>query len=266
MGFVTPDYYILIPVHNGASLLPELLFFLTDLSAPSAEIVLVDDGSHDESWNLICRLAEQPPAGIHRIRGIRLDKNRGQQSALLAGLTTCRGKPVITMDDDLSHPPRTITGLLKAIEEGTQLAYALPPRRPGSALRRIFSRLHQLHMSIITNSSLSLRVGSYRGISPELTERILSGPLYFPYISAQALSLRPAPSAAMVPSSPFPGGTRGRITSFSLLKLEYRLAAAYGPLGILLRNFQKKTTSESSAGGQNAEEIARTWITEETGS
>ncbi len=241
MGVVNHGFYIVIPVHNGAALLPDLIRSLTDLSAPSAQIVLVDDGSSDKSWEIISR----SPG----VRGIRLDKNRGQQSAILAALTICRDKTVITMDDDLSHPLQTIPLLLRAIEDGAGLAYALPPRRPGSPLRRLSSRMHQIHMSLITSSPLSLQVGSYRALSPGLISRILSDPLSLPYISAQALSLRPAPSAVMVDSPPFTPGNHGRFSLFSLLKMEYQLATAYGPWS-------------RAPQGVNTGEIAGSWIAE----
>ncbi|MCK5737298.1 MAG: glycosyltransferase, partial [Spirochaetaceae bacterium] len=223
MGSLNPEYCIIIPVYNGASGLPELLDILSDLPGPSAEIVLVDDGSMDDTWDVICRNART------RIRGIKLDRNRGQQSAILAALTTCLNKPVITMDDDCSHPLPAIPHLLKALNKGIDLAYALPPRRPGSAPRRIVSRLHQYHMSFITGSSFSLQVGSFRGMSPGIINRILTEPLIFPYISAQALSLRPAPSVMMIDSPSFNPGHPGRLSLLSLLKIEWKLAAAYGP-------------------------------------
>ncbi len=239
MGVVNPGFHIVIPVHNGASLLPDLLRSLNDLSAPSAQIVLVDDGSSDESWEII--------SGSSGIQGIKLDKNRGQQSAILAALTICRDQTVITMDDDLSHPLQTIPLLLRAIEDGADLAYARPPRRPGSPLRRLSSRMHQIHMSRLTGSPFSLRVGSYRALSPNVVNRILSAPLSLPYLSAQALSLRPAPSAVMVDCPPFTPGNHGRFSLLSLLKMEYRLAAAYG-------------CWNRTPQGANAGEIAGSWI------
>ena len=244
MGVVNPGFYIVIPVYNGASLLPDLIRRLTDLSAPSAQIVLVDDGSRDESWEVISHSSG--------VRGIRLDKNRGQQSAILAALTTCRGKTVITMDDDLSHPLQTIPFLLRAVEDGTDLAYALPPRRPGAPFRRLSSRMHQIHMSLITGTALFIRVGSFRALSPDLISRILSEPLSFPYISAQALSLRPAPSVVMVDTPPFTPGKNGRFSLFSLIKLELSLAAAYGPWS-------------RAPQGMNTGEIAGSWIAEVSG-
>ncbi len=244
MGVVDFGYYIVVPVHNGASLLHDLIRSLTDLSAPSAQIILVDDGSRDESWEVISHSSG--------VQGIKLDKNRGQQSAILAALTTCRDKTVITMDDDLSHPLQTIPFLLRAIGEGADLAYALPPRRPGAPLRRLTSRIHQIHMSIITGAPFSVRVGSYRALSPDLVNRILAETLSFPYISAQALSLHPAPSVVMVESPPFSPGNHGRFSFSTLLKLEYKLAAAYRPWNWIPR-------------GVNAGEIAGSWIAEVSG-
>ena len=256
MGTVIPRFSIIVPVRNGASGLSELIGVLDDLSAPSAELVLVDDGSVDESWNVIRRYSNRQSHNQFPVRGIRLDKGRGQQSALLAALTTCRKRPVITMDDDLAHPTETIPRLLEALENGADLAYADPPRRPGSPLRSLASRMHQIHISLITGSSITVRVGSYRSMSSGLIDRILSEPVTFPYISTQALALRPAPRTVMVDSAEWNKGAHGRFPITQLLKLEYRLAVAYGLPGRLkLRRKQFSVSAAHTAAG---------WITEVT--
>ena len=256
MGTVIPRFSIIVPVRNGASRLSELIGVLDDLSAPSAELVLIDDGSVDESWKVIHRYSNRRSHNLIPVRGIRLDRGRGQQSALLTALTTCRNRPVITMDDDLAHPAETILRLLEALENGADLAYADPPRRPGSALRSLASRIHQIHLSLITGSSIAVRVGSYRSMSSGLIDRILSEPVTFPYISAQALALRPAPRAVMVGSAEWNTGAHGRFPIAQLLKLEYRLAAAYGPPGRL--KFRRKRSITSAA------QTAAGWIAEVT--
>lgn len=254
MGIVIPRFSIVIPVRNGVSRLSELIGDLDDLSAPSGELVLVDDGSVDGSWNVIRRYSNRQSRNLIPIRGIRLDKGRGQQSALLAALTTCRNRPIITMDDDLAHPAETIPRLLEALENGADLAYADPPRRPGSLFRRLASRIHQIHMSLITGSSIAVRVGSYRSMSSGLIDRILSEPVTFPYISAQALTLRPAPRVVMVDSAEWKTGTQGRFPIAQLLRLEYRLAAAYGlPGRSKLRRKRSAVSAAQKAAGWIAE-------------
>jgi glycosyltransferase involved in cell wall biosynthesis len=249
MGAVDSRFSIVIPVRNGASKLPALISALDKLAAPSAELVLVDDGSIDGSWDLIKGYSSRQKPKQISVRGIRLDRGRGQQSAILAGLTVCRNQPVITMDDDLAHPVEAVPDLLSALENGADLAYADPPRRPGFFLRRAVSRIHQVHMSLITGTSPGIRVGSFRSLSSNLIDRILEKPVFFPYVSAQALTLFPPPVVVMVGTSIWNSGSEGRFSLLSLVNLEFRLAAAYGPLSLLgLSRGRSNDSAELRAG------------------
>ncbi len=256
MGAVDSRFSIVIPVRNGAPKLPALISALDKLAAPSAELILVDDGSIDGSWDLIKGYSSRQKSKQISVRGIRLDIGRGQQSAILAGLTVCRNHPVITMDDDLAHPVEAVPDLLSALDNGADLAYADPPRRPGFFLRRAVSRIHQIHMSLITCTSSGIRVGSYRSLSSNLIDRILDKPVYYPYISAQALTLSPPPVVAMVGTPVWNPGARGRFSLLSLVNLEFRLAAAYGPLRLLRISRSRRNDS--------AELTAGHWISEVT--
>jgi len=108
---------ILIPVYFGAN---TLRAFVEQLLAQLAgkqrdfEILLVDDGSRDNSWEIIEELAKQHP-GV--VRGIRLSRNFGQHNALMCGFHHARGDVIITMDDDGQHPPEEIPKLLETLEK-----------------------------------------------------------------------------------------------------------------------------------------------------
>lgn len=269
MGTLIPGYTIIVPVRNGSSkisaLIEELKAFAdsskslksSDTSDFPTDLVLVDDGSTDMSWETIRRYAEGRRTGAMKIRGIRLDRRRGQQSALLAGMTDCRNRPVITMDDDLAHPVSALPLMAALLEEGKDLVYASPPARPGTIFRRILSRIHQLNLCLITGTSLKVRVGSYRALSPALVDRILSAPISFPYISAQALTLRPRPRTGMITTEYWRNSSEGRFTFRSLLNLEIRLAAAYGPFRI----FRSFSRNHQVVTGDSAEQ----WIAERCG-
>ena len=88
-----------IPVFNAESILPRLVERLVSVLSACAEhfeIILVNDGSRDRSWAVIAELAQQHP----RVRGLDLQRNVGQQNALLAGIRVARGEIVVTLDDD----------------------------------------------------------------------------------------------------------------------------------------------------------------------
>lgn len=111
---------IVLPCFNEAENIQAVVeaFAKTGLAAEyELEIIFVDDGSSDDTWERICRAAQSTPW----VKGIRLSRNFGQQAALLAGLRQARGDAVITMDSDLQHPPALVRKLLARWQGGAQL-------------------------------------------------------------------------------------------------------------------------------------------------
>ncbi len=108
------DVSVVVPVYRGAKSLPELTRrTLATLGSRSVEIVLVNDASPDESWQVMSELSVSDP----RIRSFDLLSNHGQPMATMCGLTQARGEIVVTIDDDLEHPPEEITKLLGALDD-----------------------------------------------------------------------------------------------------------------------------------------------------
>lgn len=108
------DISIVIPLLNEAESLPELYRWIrkvTDANNLSYEILFIDDGSSDGSWDVISGLAAQDPA----VRGIRFRRNYGKSAALNVGFSEARGEVVITMDADLQDSPDEIPGLVQMI-------------------------------------------------------------------------------------------------------------------------------------------------------
>ncbi len=106
---------VVIPVYNASRSLSELLRQLTGVLSPTEggyEIILVDDCSPDESWRVIRNLAREYP----QVKGFQLMHNEGQATATLCGLARARGEIVVTMDDDLQHPPDQLPKLLEALK------------------------------------------------------------------------------------------------------------------------------------------------------
>ena len=253
-------FYVVVPVHDGEEHIPPLTAALAGVELPGCHLILVDDRSRDGSWEKIRGACAAPPPGV-AITGVRLKTNRGQQSALLAGLTLCRDRNaagVITMDDDLSHPVSLIPELLEALTKGADLVYADPPARPGSPLRRLASRLHQRHLSLLTGSPPELKVGSFRGMSISLVRDILEAPFGWPYLSAMALSRRPKPVGTMVSSPGWTPGHSGRFSISRLMMLEVRLFLHYGPWS---RRPHPSGTSAAAGTGS----VAAGWIAETAG-
>ena len=115
------DLSILIPLLNEADSLPELHSWIKrvmDENGHTYEIIFIDDGSTDESWNIIRRLSSDDP----NVKGIRFQKNFGKSQALHAGFSIARGDVAVTMDADLQDSPDEIPELYKMI---TQQGYDL---------------------------------------------------------------------------------------------------------------------------------------------
>ncbi len=127
---------IVIPVFNEEKNLEELLERCLNTCFAMKrdfEIILIDDGSSDESRNIIKKAAEQNPG---RIVGLLLNRNYGQHSAIMAGFAETRGDIVITLDADLQNPPEEIQKLLKKADEGFDVVGTVRMHRRDTLFRR----------------------------------------------------------------------------------------------------------------------------------
>jgi dolichol-phosphate mannosyltransferase len=117
--------------------------------------VFVDDGSSDRTWDTIVALS----AGDVRVRGVRLSRNFGHQSALMAGLAAARGQAVVTMDADLQHPPPVVPQLLRKWREGFHIVHAVRRDPPNvSWFKRKTSKLYYRLFSFM--SGVAIEPGS----------------------------------------------------------------------------------------------------------
>lgn len=125
---MTNSVSVVIPVFNSASTLSRLTCELLEVGGPGIEIIFVDDGSTDTSWVEIVKLSQTTA----NVRGLSLGRNFGQHNAVLAGLLEARGDVVVTMDDDLQHPPSDVPNLLAALDDDVDVVYgvAIQPNHP----------------------------------------------------------------------------------------------------------------------------------------
>jgi dolichol-phosphate mannosyltransferase len=134
------------------------------------ELVVVDDGSTDGTWDRVTALASSDA----RIRGVRLSRNFGHQNALLAGLAAARGEAVISMDADLQHPPEVVPRLIQNWREGFQIVHAIrrdPPSLPrGKALT---SRLYYRLFSYLSGVQIEPGAADFRLLDRQVLDEIL---------------------------------------------------------------------------------------------
>ena len=117
---MNPELTIVIPIRNEAPALPELHRELTETLTAwgrSYEIIIVDDGSADESFEILARLQAIDP----RLRVIRFRRNFGQTAAFAAGFEHARGRVIVTSDGDLQNDPRDIPAMVDALERGADI-------------------------------------------------------------------------------------------------------------------------------------------------
>src|SRR5512135_1596553 len=110
---------IVVPVYRSAAILPQLATLIhTEMReeglAEHFELLLVNDCSPDNSWQVIRSLAGAHPF----VKGISLRRNTGQHNAIMAGLHHASGEYIVLMDDDLQHPPSAIADILRALSSG----------------------------------------------------------------------------------------------------------------------------------------------------
>lgn len=158
----TPEYSIVIPVHDEAQCLPELIERLTDLMGRldgPAEVLLVDDGSHDGSYELMLRAREADP----RFRLIQLSRNFGHQAALTAGLDHAQGRAVIAMDADLQDPPEVVLDMAAKWREGYEVVHAVRSERRGeTGSKRATASLYYSLLRRLTDVDVPANVGDFR--------------------------------------------------------------------------------------------------------
>lgn len=172
-----------------------------------------------------------------RIKFIRLQENRGQQNAVYCGLVNANGSLIITMDDDLQHPPHMIPALIKTIKQGYDIVYAVNRSSTRSSILRTGTWLNGLFFTIFLKKPKNIEIGSYRIISKKLIDRIRNINTSFVYVSALIFSSNPKPKAFSLEYKPEKNLSinKTRINIKSRFKLFFKLFNNYGPLSFLTK-------------------------------
>lgn len=148
-----PDLSVVIPAHNEeavlAGCLEELAAHLRGAQRGTFETIVVDDGSTDRTWRVLCRLKDHMPGLVC----LRFRTNAGQTAALDAGFRAARGAVVITMDADMQNDPADIPKLLDALRD-SDVVCGIRQRRRDSPVRRFSSRVANAVRNILTGDDI----------------------------------------------------------------------------------------------------------------
>jgi glycosyltransferase involved in cell wall biosynthesis len=152
---------VVVPVYNSAPFLldlaNELEPILASLELPF-ELILVNDGSRDDSWTMV----EQLAAKNDWIRGFNLMRNYGQHNALLCGIREAKYACTVTMDDDLQNPPEEIPRILSKLKEGFDVVYGVPLIQQHGLLRDLASETTKIVLSNAMGAEIARNVSAFR--------------------------------------------------------------------------------------------------------
>jgi glycosyltransferase involved in cell wall biosynthesis len=179
---ISLKFSVVIPIYNEEANILELyrrlnvvmedLCIKEGFSQDCYEIIMVDDGSTDHSWQLIKELHEKDP----RLKGISFSRNFGHHIAVLAGLDHSKGNYTILMDGDLQDQPEEIPKLINKTKEAYDIVQGIAPKRHSNPIQNFISKGFQKLFFKISTVDPKTRVGLFRCLSKPVVESIKKFP------------------------------------------------------------------------------------------
>jgi len=170
------DLSIVAPAFDEAPVLPIFMRRVTavlDGFEGSSELIVVDDGSSDETWQVIVEASQADP----RIHGVRLARNFGHQLALTAGLAAADGNAVVTLDSDLQHPPEVIPELIATARLGYDVVYAVRCSEDDEGrAKRLSAKIFYSMLNRLTSLALPDGAADFRYMSRRVVNILLAMP------------------------------------------------------------------------------------------
>jgi len=164
-----PSISVVVPVYNSQGTLAELTARLSTVLSKTAqhfELILVNDGSRDHSWQVI----EQLAAEHDWVQGINLMRNYGQHNALLAGIRAAAHEVIVTIDDDLQNPPDEIPSLLDKLSEGYDVVYGAPQQEQHGFFRDMASRVTKIALQEAMGTETARHVSAFRAFRTQVRD------------------------------------------------------------------------------------------------
>ncbi len=171
---------IVIPVYNSAMILVALCQQISSaLRGRDFEVILVNDGSVDESWSVIEQICEK----AIQYKGICLSKNFGQDNAIMAGLQNAKGAYAAIMDDDLQHSPFDIAKLQHEVERGFDVCYAdYSERKRQSWWKNVGSIINSKQAEFLLEKPQNIYLSPFKVINRIVIDSIISYKGPYPYV------------------------------------------------------------------------------------
>jgi undecaprenyl-phosphate 4-deoxy-4-formamido-L-arabinose transferase len=179
-----PSISVVVPVYNSEpiaeKLIERLVPVLEGLGAPY-EIILVNDGSKDKSWDVIRAIAAKRPF----VTAVNMMRNYGQHNALLCGIRKVKHEIVVTLDDDLQHPPECIPDLLAALGDAHDVVYGTPKKEQHGFARDLASRVTKLALQSAMGAETASKVSALRCFRAQVRDAFVQ--YDGPYVSIDVL-------------------------------------------------------------------------------
>jgi undecaprenyl-phosphate 4-deoxy-4-formamido-L-arabinose transferase len=175
---------VVVPAYNSELTLEALVERLQPVLAAHTEqyeLVLVNDGSRDRSWDVITSLSERHAW----VRGINMMRNYGQHNAVLCGIRAARYEVVVTMDDDLQHPPEEIPRLLDTLNQGFDVVYGTPQQEQHGLWRDLASQVTKVALKSAMGASTGRNVSAFRALRTHLRDAFVN--YQSPFVSVDVL-------------------------------------------------------------------------------
>ncbi|CAD6542169.1 glycosyltransferase family 2 protein [Paraburkholderia sabiae] len=165
---------IVVPVYRSAEILPLLVRTVGEEMHSAGldgrfELVLVNDSSPDNSWEVIRTLAREFPF----VKGISLRRNFGQHNATMAGLNHATGEFVVIMDDDLQHPPSAIGTMVATLLEGYDVCYTNYLNRQHAAWKKFGSKFNDWVATRLLDKPKGLYLSSFKALRKEVVDEVI---------------------------------------------------------------------------------------------
>lgn len=172
---------IVIPIHNSAESLNELIDRIVNVMETvgnTFEVILIDDGSSDNSWNKMKAIRETD----NRIKIIQLFRNFGQHNATMCGFAHSKGKHIISIDSDLEHHPEDIPKLLKYREHDIVIAQLID--KTHNFFKKVTSSIKDWFICKLINAPKGIQISSFRMLKRDVVKNMLKISSPYPYIPA----------------------------------------------------------------------------------
>ncbi|MFZ5523403.1 MAG: glycosyltransferase family 2 protein [Pseudomonadota bacterium] len=228
---------IVVPVYCSATILPQLVKQISaemenEQLSDNFELILVNDASPDDSWQVIHSLADS----YTYIKGISLRRNFGQHNAIMAGLNHVSGKFVVLMDDDLQHPPRAIGDMLRALDEGYDVCYTKYLNRRHAAWKKLGSNFNNWVATHLLGKPKGLYLSSFKAMSRDVAQEIIKYDGPYAYVDGLILDVTRSITTIDIEHQPRHAG-EGNYNLRRSLSLWLKMATSFSVLPLRIATY-----------------------------